>query len=859
MRRAAIVLVVLGLIVLAGCLQRLGTGSSLYLSDYRDTLSRYAVTSINQSEECRQGSCWCMVCVNGTRSLFPGVDSLIGGYCYFDKNCTPRRLSDLENQNITPNDATRRFMIGQGPTFGDYATANTYCSDRLNMAVQWLIGSNVSAYTKPSAMRAMCFLSKDVVPMYILYSNNTNISSSGARDIAQILGHDGRNVYNGILTQGPVGPVIVVTEMDAPATAASLVAEQVRAIDQGCGNDRANNKIRCFIAVSTRMNDFAALDALHGALGGDWSMVDMVAYGINGNYVHSCDGSRIRQQAVNFSSYSLYNHSKPTIIPYVLFDVGTSDIDNSCNWTEQNVVAAYGSFFPNAILSLKSRGVLGIAPYAFNTTGGFGVSNPLNCSNCGVGRTDARLRSWYAGCQQYNTINTQQGPAGSAGNAILFGNESGTVCQTGFNAAYLAGVPFTSRDIMQPSYGQLLNQSPLLFRCDECLIANTTRPLTSIFDFGPSAGGTITGDRECRSFPEIEQWASARNLDPMLVRAFILTESNFDPCSAAKVCSKSCLQSGCTSGCFPADLSGNSECYSKAYDEMYDPAGNCSFSNAAPGPHPDWRWCAFGLMQSLEPPYTFWPAQYSPTGMDGPYFDVFQRAGLIAQPFSTTNDTRVPALDLARSCNPNFNPFLPSDSICVGTAKLEFFLRAARGFINSHREMLGWGASDFDKDSLFAAYIAGNMYSGFWGSSTRSADFNNAWPGCSSSFSNGECWTQSFFESRSVNDTYCTSDAGSSDTIKCSGGHPRREPPYYCYGYQDFVQFVRECRAPFSSRPVDPGAGKVRAYISLSTGCSNNLCPDGKALLQAMNRSVPASGTPYVPDYLNGSNATAPP
>ncbi len=843
MRAAALVIAIASLIVLAGCLQKISGGNSLYVSQYRDTLSRVPLTSANASEECRIGSCWCMVCRNGTNIFGRAITSLIGGSCYMEKNCTPQTLSNINNPNVTPNAYARQFMIGQGPTFGDFSSANPYCADRLSMAVQWLLGQNDSGYMRPDAARAMCFLSKDIIPMYILYSNSTNINLTRSREIGEELGTGGRSLYNGILTNGPVGPTIVVTEMNFPVTAASQIAEQVRAIDQGCRNDRANNKVYCYIAVAPRMGDYAALDAVMNSLGADRDKVDLVAYGIDGRFAHSCSGDMIFAQAMNFSKYSLYNWSKPTIIPYVLFDPGTNDTDNSCTYSESDVVNGYASVF-NSILALKQRGVIGVAPYSFNTTGGAGITNPLNCTDCGVGKYTPRLAAWYGACQQYVTIQTSQGPGGSPENAIRFGNESGSTCNEGYNPAYLFRQSYASQDIMQPVSPTTVQNYTKYFSCDACLLSNQSRTIDMIFNVSAFASDYHlpgVSDRVCTSFPEIDQWASARNLDPMLVRAFVWTESNFDPCSAAKVCTKECIQSHCTPNCFPQAFGGDSECYSNAYDEMYDPSGNCSanLTNAAPGPRPDWRWCAVGLMQSLEPPYTFWPGQYTPDGSDGQYYDIYQRSGFY--PLGT--------IAAARDCDVYFNPFIPSDSLCIGTLKLEGMLRDAHSFIDSHRGQLGW-AADYDKDNLLAAWIAGDMYSGFWGERARSADFVNAYPGCSSSSTNGECWTQSFFESRTVNDTYCSSSDGQADTIKCKNGHPRYEPPYYCYGATDIIKFVHDCRAPFSSRPVDPGAGKLAAYIALSNGCANNFCPDGRILGQALGLGLPASGTYYVPNNI---------
>jgi hypothetical protein len=259
-------------------------------------------------------------------------------------------------------------------------------------------------------------------------------------------------------------------------------------------------------------------------------------------------------------------------------------------------------------------------------------------------------------------------------------------------------------------------------------------------------------------------------------------------------------------------------------------------------------------MQSLEPPYTFWPANYHPSGVNGPYFDIIQNSGFYQSYVQgNSNDTRIPAFDLARSCNPAFNPFLPSDSICIGTAKIEQMFVSARGWINTNRGLLNWGAADEDKDSLFAAYIVGNMYAGFWGSSARAATHPHP---CPSSTSNGNCWALHFSQSWSVNATYCQSEAGMDpNEFRCKNGLPRKEPPEYCYGYTDFLEFVRDCEAPFNSRAnADSGRTKLEAYLGLLNGCASNFCPEDQRISQILGIPLPSSGTFDSPP--NATNTT---
>jgi hypothetical protein len=305
---------------------------------------------------------------------------------------------------------------------------------------------------------------------------------------------------------------------------------------------------------------------------------------------------------------------------------------------------------------------------------------------------------------------------------------------------------------------------------------------------------------QCRAIPSIERWASKRGLDPMLVRAFALTQSNLNNCAATKMCRAGFEEGNCF-GPGP----GKDEGYDVALDEMYDPAGTCQFANSSGTPAPDWRWLALGVMQTLEPPYTFWPAAYHPDGVDGQYFDVFERSGLVS------------GLDLseARACNPRFNPFNAEDSLCLGTSKLERMYRAALAWVRVHRVQLGIAENDARGNERMAVYVLGNMYSGVWGSRLRSADH----PRCSSSINNGDCWAYGFSQSAAVNDDYCNSGAGGGDTQRCSSGHPARNPPFVCNGDTDFIQYVRDCELPFLPRAVDNGAAVLRVYTDLKSRC----------------------------------------
>jgi hypothetical protein len=104
-----------------------------------------------------------------------------------------------------------------------------------------------------------------------------------------------------------------------------------------------------------------------------------------------------------------------------------------------------------------------------------------------------------------------------------------------------------------------------------------------------------------------------------------------------------------------------------------------------------------------------------------------------------------------------------------------------------------------------------------------------------------------------LDDAYCASTDGQADS-RCSNGRPVKTPPGYCYGYTDFIEFVRDCEVPFLPRKADPGRQKLEIYLKLmdpAVGCENGItCPDGAAYFKLLEKQPPASGTPYVPENL---------
>ncbi len=835
MRAAPVVLAaLLAFMLAAGCLSRIAS-TQQYTTDYASIFkTSVPIADSDLAEKCKDANCVCMVCKKGT-SVFPWLTSFVGGSCYFDKECNSQKLQSLAKGTYGKDLTINWFRIGQGPSFSDFGDANSYCTGRLGMAVQWLIGSPNEPYALPSARRAVCLLDKGVLPVYILYSDGKNIDIAQSRQIATILGTGGKTVTGGRLSNGPVGPVVVTTEINYDISQAARIKEQILAIDAGCNGADARDKnppeIHCLVAVAPKLGDKAALDAVMS----DAAIarhVDLVAYGIDSDRMDLsgyCDQpSMAWENATAFSSYALYSLGKPSIIPYVLFDAAGTDASGECEWTEVRLMEGYKPFFSQYAQTLPTKGVIGVAPYSFKSTP-LGVGNPLGCKDCGIGTSPERLRAWYAGCQSYTglrrnvTSGVDQFP--SAGTLLRFSDQPSGSCQDETNdiASLLEMSYGSDNDFLQPQTPELQPQGETLLRCDECVSQKAGIP----FQFPTKALDASTLTTVCESVPELDSFASERSLDPMFVRAIAYGESRFDPCAAARVCRQGYNQVGPDGRpCFDSNPNTQDECYSKAYNRISDISGSCQLSDApnAGTSHPDWRWCGLGLMQSLEPSVDYWPAQYRQDNTDGQAAAVFKDAygrGLAAD------------LSLAQACNPtSFNPFDKKDSACVGTAKLAEKMQDAQQRVRRFHSYngvnaLNWESTDVDKDNVFAAYIAANLYAGTWKDS----------------------WVTDFFLSWTVDAAYCNTRPLPS---QCSGaGTPDSSR---CYGATDFVQFVA-CKISLDpSYGPDRGAERMGVYYYLRNNCKNSFCPDWKRLYDADKKLgggqpvvIPPEGDPLGP------------
>ncbi len=818
------------LIFLAGCISTGDFSKEVVGSGYRNLVNPEFLEQID-------GSCSCVVCSNN-EDIFYVRTNLVGSNCYVDPNCNISTALDYINEEKTPDLTIRQFMLGQGSTISEFAEATPYCAYSLSMSVQWLVGSTLEPYTLPEIDRATCLLSADVIPVYVLYSEGKNIDLERAREIGKKLGQEGDESILGAFTSDTVGPNIVFAEVEFNEENAFEVAQQIEAIDEGCGNDRTKEEgLNCWVGVAPKFGDLVALEKVMSLVG---DKVDVIGIGVRGENLNLCSGevinsARVIEEVLNYSK-SLDRYGKPKLIYYVLFDRGSTSKDG-CLISEGDVVSLYNEFWPFGPTQFRKNGIIGMAPYLFNSTSQSPLINPLGCVDCAVGK-GRRLDAWYGWCGSTSTYKKDNELLSTAGEPLIFSNNSLISCDFGTNLGFLASKNLFSEDksILQPQTPKAERYGEVILSCAACSIYDESFELR---DFSPYLSRKVgeyysSSSDQCTAFEdEISRWASVYDLDPMLLRAFVSVESGFNQCAAAKVCRP---------GYDAPDCYPTSACYSRAYDYIEDPSGLCTFDNSPPSDNPDWRWCGFGLTQSLEPPYNFWPERIvsqiedDPTLSYGVYSDIYDRSG-----FATERNMDSRILRVAEQCGPDFNPFDPEDSLCAGGIVLRNSLEDARAIVSeahNFRNGLPWSKLEREKDELFAIYIASWMYAGHW---YRDGPDSL----CRGGEKLGDCFVRLFSERHIYTPEYCrtyTTDVGPPP------GCADENTPRYCYGIQDPVLFFKQCVQPkvldlnrrFSDT-LNPAEKRLVRYIKMQN-CKSNLCPPDEKMKEVLCEPDPETG-----------------
>ncbi len=550
------------LIVMAGCTQGELRTSIQGLTDEMKP-GNFTLNASDDIMNYSNGTCLAMVCTNKTPSFPFNIffdSSLKGGNCSFQP-CNETTYPSLVNG--TPSAHIRLMMFGAGHSYISFSDANTYCNNSMKMSVKWLIGSNASNYQLPQKSRAECFLDKNIIPVYILHSNQTNINYTRAGEIAAEL--------NG------AGPVIIVSESeldDSNTSNYALVKNEINSMKSSCP--------KCLIALGVKLNGTSEYNVTSSILSDSSVLanVDLVAYGLNSHNFKDCNPDKMYWAASAFSKHMLHNYSKPSVITYVLFDAANSS-DNSCTW--DNITAANGySLLYGYADALLSNGVIGASLYSFYGGG------PLACRDCAFAdanfgacsgsftapKIEPRFTNYFGLCQAYYT---GLGENISGVMPIVFSNGSQN-CNFAYNSNMFRFVNISANEI-KPLINYEITQSDPFFSCVGCFGNGT----------GPRGINAASGSSEycTKYFPSIEIAADNWDMDPTLLRAVVWQESSFDHCAVSEV------------------SSGSSGCNSLGLTNITDPdSGSCGcgtfYANSGN------KTCAYGLAQVIEYPITIY-------------------------------------------------------------------------------------------------------------------------------------------------------------------------------------------------------------------------------------------------------------
>jgi hypothetical protein len=779
-------------------------GCSQFIEDYAeaykeklDPSNKLALLDYDKIERCENSSCVCFVC-DSKKGIYEYVSGVLYntswrvlyGNCTFEKECNETKFMDYFGSD---KKEIRMFMIGQGTTFTDFNDANPYCKDRLNLAVKWLFPlSPTDHYQLPKKERASCFLNYGVMPLYILYSGGNDVNIERAGEIAEEL-------------KG-IGPVIITTEIDFNSSDDAVLAnisQQIDEIDRGCTEGGKRN---CIIALAPRMGDYDGVNKFAKQYKDSFEKVDIIAYGINTRYSHKCDNpAALFSEAINFSQFTLYNYSKPSLVAYMLLEPGPN-INGTCNWTEVGVADTYKYFFPYALPAFIKRGVIGVALYRFNST-----EDPLNCSACRVATNQEYLRNWFGFCQKYKT-DAQQLPTGDM--LVVFPNASSGHCMFASNLQYYTNLAFSSVGSTGPQFGEvavpdLEPKNDTLFRCDWCVNNETDWPedLYIPIALPPSSD-------YCTKYPELDYYADLRDLDPMLVRAVAWTESSMSHCAFnpnavsynSTACNPRNLRNWLNDN--EKDENGN-VLFEKPF--IKDPTGNCSDvenKRSSPGR----KFCAYGLMQTIIYP--------------GYVFDYYEGKGITI----SQDDYKI-----LKNCFENasiFNPFNASHSACVGTWELNMHLQWALDVVKQNGTAAALnlldenGQPDKNKVRIVATYLALLAYNR--GQSGARAVFDE--------------WVDEFANQTDADPSQCEGE--DTDPPYCSGEN-RLAP---CYGYKNFFKYVEDCiwgpseekkQAEDPNYKVEPNypylvLSRYRGLVKSCVGVQRTGCPPDVYIKQAL-------------------------
>lgn len=728
--------------------------------------TNFTLNSSYDIMEYANGTCLAMVCKNKT-ALFPFslfIDSSIAG-----GNCSLVPMNESE-YNKTINGANdlgsiRFFMYGAGHSFLSFSDANLYCNNSLKMSVKWLTGGAGTPYTMPDRKRAECFLDKNILPVYLLYSNSTNIDAQRAGDVAAAL--------NG------AGPAIIVSEAELDDSNPSnypLVESQLAAMRQNCP--------KCLIALGVKLNGSSEYNVTEAMLSDSAVLhnVDLVAYGLNSHSFTECNPDLLYWYAMNYSKSVLQKYNKPSLITYVLFDAANSS-DNSCTWLDATVANGYAEMF-SQLQALVSDGIIGASLYSFYGGG------PLVCENCAFvnpnlgsacnynfvpQKVEPKFSVYMGFCRAYYS-----GIEGDITGVqpLVFSNGS-VGCSYALNSNLINYLRSTSTDMT--AFGSTtIEKSKPFFTCAGCF-DNGGNPPTHFTSVPPALPEFCTLYN-----PSVEIAADNFDMDPMLLRAAIWQESTFNPNKASyvPVTNRGCNKLNLLEVPDP-DNCANPEKQYIDNSKLGDPVTPCrNSSQIAPGNQgEECKPCAYGLGQAIEYPSYIYRENNLP-------YD----PAVIVCASNSSNGV------------PDFNSYRPYDSACVYAYKYASLnLPVARNLVSTgdNAAKLGVQGTDDSTQNTREWYAALLALDNVFGHQKK---------GCYAASESQQDWIDHFAAQKDRDDC-----ASTGVTLPCGSSA--------CCGETDFLKFMKNCehKGDFSY-----GYDVLAKYYSLRESCDNPSCPDSK-------------------------------
>ncbi|MBD3398225.1 hypothetical protein GF412_03460 [Candidatus Micrarchaeota archaeon] len=708
--------------------------------------------------------CICMVCENSGFELlnpfnrFYSID-LEGGSCRFESGCTEEKFLDYSSSPglgamLFGPEQVHYFMLGQGSNFAEFADANRYCNNSLRLAVRWLSSPEGYDYPIPQPDRAECFLEKDVLPVYLLYSGGTAISTTRAEDIAEQFEDS--------------GPVIISAEFDFDP---KNITQMDNAIDQAIAMD--SKCPDCLIAIGPRLEyDFTEVEGepygynhTYDAIDYIFSdpqaaqSIDLVAVGLNSHHAKNCIGTSLLWDGAAYSDYILENYGKPTLWAYVLFDEGGSNAagffsnPDYCTWTSKESVQAYGDLY-RFIPEFINSGVIGLAPYSLYGVG----SGPLECSSCGMmdvdGTTYPQHTQWFSLCQTYYT---------SRGLIpLVFSPSPCADCSfsNNYNMFQLFESYFGEPPTPEELEGKTIAPFPAFYRCTGQLMTEVPDEIDL-----PSYSA---GEAQCEWYPELDIFAELRDSDPVLARAITWGETGFNAQDENGVCTNPPNCDMCEASNVDFGLNNFPQC-------VDDPEGICGYQCAPSG----YRKHSMGLMQVHVYPEEIW--------LDHP----------------PDSDIENEALWCSANSEAGFNPFNKAHNACVGTAILLKKLSKGKSIVSSNEGDLGitYLKNEYGEDSeeylnmkyAHAIFFAAYYYNGY------SAFQNGVDPDA------GRSWIDDYADSTGITDDYCSVASATAHPCCNSDGTAKDNNP--CCNQENFIDYYQYCKIPSLQNQQAAGYG----------------------------------------------------